>query len=205
MRPVQTRDALARAGVTAVIRAADPVAALTAARTLIRAGVGAIEITFTVPDAAEVIADLRSQDDAVIGAGTVTTLQQFEAAAGAGARFAVSPVHPPFLVPASEEASILAVPGCATPTEVWEATAVGALAVKLFPIARLGGPDYLKDLAGPLPGLYVMPSGGIGVEDVPAYRRAGAWCVAVGGPLSHAMDEPSRELLGRRVAELART
>jgi 2-dehydro-3-deoxyphosphogluconate aldolase / (4S)-4-hydroxy-2-oxoglutarate aldolase len=205
MSPAQIRDALQAAGVAAVIRTSGPAEALTTSRALIRAGIGVIEITFTVPDAAEVIRELSSEKQAVIGAGTVTTPDQFDAAIAAGARFVVAPVHPPFLLTAGEEADVLAVPGCATPNEVWGALRAGALAIKLFPISRLGGPDYLRDLAGPLPDLHIMPSGGIGIEEVSAYRSAGAWCVAVGGPLSGAMSEADRKVRAQRAAELGGT
>ena len=205
MNAAEIRDALELIGVAAVVRTSDPTEALVTSRSLIRAGIGVIEVTFTVPDAPEVIRELSSEGHAMIGAGTVTTPEQFDAAIAAGARFVVAPVHPSFLIAAAREANVLAVPGCATPNEIWVAILAGALAVKVFPISRLGGPSYLRDLAGPLPDLHLMPSGGIGIEDVGAYRSAGAWCVAVGGPLSGHMSEADRQRRAQRAAELART
>lgn len=106
-----------------------------------------------------------------------------------GADFVVSPVHPPFLLPAAAEAGVLAVPGCATPHEIWTALDAGALAVKVFPAARLGGPAYLRDFMSPPSSPHIMAGGGIGIDDLPDHRRAGAWGVALGRNLSGSIPE----------------
>ena len=203
MDPLDCRDTLGELGLAAVIRTPDSNEALTISRSLLREGVRAIEITFTVPDAADVIAELRSEVGAIIGAGTVTTRAQFEAAVAAGADFVVSPVHPPFLLPAAAEAGVLAVPGCATPHEIWTALDAGALAVKVFPAARLGGPAYLRDIMSPLSSPHIMASGGIGIDDLAEYRRAGTWCVALGSNLSGSIPEAERSDRAQRAVATA--
>jgi 2-dehydro-3-deoxyphosphogluconate aldolase/(4S)-4-hydroxy-2-oxoglutarate aldolase len=195
-------EALQQVGVVAVLRGAS--AGIDAiVDDLAAGGLTTIEVTFSVPDAADVIARLSGRPELVIGAGTVTTPAQAEAAIAAGARFLVSPVSPPWLVPLSHEAGVLAVPGCATPTEIWAALAAGAHVVKVFPAARLGGPAYLRDLTAPLPGLRVMPSGGITVSDVADYRQAGAWCVGLGGELSRAAPGKERQEIAANAVRAA--
>jgi 2-dehydro-3-deoxyphosphogluconate aldolase/(4S)-4-hydroxy-2-oxoglutarate aldolase len=73
--------------------------------------------------------------------------------------------------------------GAATPTEVLAAHRAGAAAVKVFPAAQLGGPAYLRAVRSVFPGIALMPTGGIGVENIAAYMAAGALCVGMGGKL----------------------
>lgn len=168
-------------------------------------GLHAIEITFSVPGAGEIIRRLSDRPNLIVGAGTVTSPERAEEAIAAGARFLVSPVSTRWLVDIANEAGVLAVPGCATPTEIWTAVERGALAVTVFPAARLGGPTYLRDLAAPLPGLRLMPSGGIRIADVPEYRAAGAWAVGLGGEFAKAPSGRERSLLAASAVRLARS
>lgn len=194
-------DVLERLGelrVVAVLRGDDADTTIRIGRELVAAGVRALEVTCTTPDAPRVLREL-SGGGALLGAGSVTRPAQLDAVVEAGARFVVSPVDPPFLVPAAADAGVLAVPGCATPGEVWRAVQRGALAVKLFPIARLGGAAYLRDLAGPLPGLRLVPSGGVGLDDVAGLLGAGAWCVGLGSALTGPMAAVERRKRSRRL------
>lgn len=193
MTPKETRTRLGQIALVPVVRAPSCNQALTVARELIDAGLEALEITFTVPDAADVISELANSSDVLVGAGTITEARQLTAAVTSGATFAVSPVNPDFFLATANEAGVLAIPGCATPNEIWKATSAGALAVKIFPAARLGGPAFLRDLAGPLAGLHIMPSGGISIDDISAYRQAGAWCIGLGSPLSDHMSSGERQ------------
>lgn len=171
---------LCEAGVVAVVRGASLAQARDVAQAAIAAGVRAVEITYTVPDAATLIAELAG-GPCLVGAGTVTREWQLDEAADAGAAFAVSPVDPAWLVPAAHARGVLAVPGCATPQEVWTATERGALLVKVFPVGRLGGPGYVRDLRGPFPDLALMASGGVTPGQLADYRAAGAACIGVNG------------------------
>ncbi|GAA4929701.1 bifunctional 4-hydroxy-2-oxoglutarate aldolase/2-dehydro-3-deoxy-phosphogluconate aldolase [Actinoplanes utahensis] len=170
--------AIAASGVVAVLRApsADGFAAV--ADVLVAAGVTALEITLTSAGALEAIGGLRRQlpETVVIGAGTVLTEDDAKASIDAGASFLVAPVSVlgPQPVPFY--------PGAFTPTEVYTAHRAGAPVIKLFPAGGLG-PGYLKDLRGPLPDVRIMPTGGIGLDDISQWLTAGAVAVGLGGPL----------------------
>ncbi|MEX2314673.1 MAG: MFS transporter, partial [Thermomicrobiales bacterium] len=112
-----------------------------------------------------------------------TNADEARVAVAAGATFLVSPVNPGFLIPFAQQHGVLPVPGTATPSEMWHALNSGASAVKVFPVAGFGGSNYLRNLLGPFPGLKCMVSGGILPDEVGEYRRAGAWCVALGATL----------------------
>jgi 2-dehydro-3-deoxyphosphogluconate aldolase / (4S)-4-hydroxy-2-oxoglutarate aldolase len=176
-----TTAAIVRSGVVAVLRAptADSFAAV--ADVLVRAGITAIEVTLTSRGAVDALAGLRRQlpPSAVIGAGTVLTPGQAKAAVDAGAAFLVSPVLDPLM---AQDFGVPFYPGGLTPSELHRATQAGAPLVKLFPAATVG-PGYLKDLHGPLPGLRIMPTGGIGIDDIATWLSAGASAVGLGGPL----------------------
>jgi 2-dehydro-3-deoxyphosphogluconate aldolase/(4S)-4-hydroxy-2-oxoglutarate aldolase len=173
--------AVVRSGVVAVLRAAtaDGFAAVT--DVLVSAGITAIEVTLTSRGAVQALAGLRRQlpPAAVVGAGTVLTSDQAKAAVDAGAAFLVSPVLDLEL---AAGAGVPFYPGGLTPSEIHRATLAGAPLVKLFPASTVG-PGYLKDLFGPLPGLRIMPTGGIGIDDIATWLTAGASAVGLGGPL----------------------
>jgi len=170
-------------GILAVVRAPDPVTALIISRGLIEAGVDAIEITFTVPDAAEVIARLTAESAVPVGAGTIRSVAQCDAAAAAGATFIVSPDLGPAVLEAAHAHGLAAIPGALTPSEVARCLDAGADAVKLFPVAALGGASYVRTLNEPFPGIDWVVSGGIGVADVASYRTAGCRAICLGGAL----------------------
>lgn len=148
-------------------------------------GVGCIEVTLTTEGALEAIDALRSRLDAssALGAGSVLTVPDLEAAHSAGATYTLAPSLDLDVVARARALGAAHIPGAATPTEVLTAWRAGAAAVKVFPAAQLGGPGYLKALRGPLPQVKLIPTGGVGAEEVPAYLRAGAVAVGVGGPL----------------------
>jgi 2-dehydro-3-deoxyphosphogluconate aldolase / (4S)-4-hydroxy-2-oxoglutarate aldolase len=171
---------IARSGVVAVLRArtADGFAAV--ADVLVSSGITAIEVTLTSRGAVDALAGLRRMlpPVAVVGAGTVLTADQAKASVDAGAQFLVSPVLDLTL----GDFGVPFYPGGLTPTEIHQAARSGAELVKLFPAAAVG-PRYIKDLHGPLPGVRLMPTGGIDVADVAAWLDAGATAVGLGGPL----------------------
>ena len=170
----------------AVIRADRPEDALLAARAMARAGVRGIEITFTVPDAAAIIRQAAAElpPEVVVGAGTVLTRAQANAALAAGARFLVSPVGDAWLVEMGHAAGAQVAIGGLTPTEIVFAQRAGADYVKLFPGDSLGGPAYIKHLRGPLPDVPLMVTGGVTRENATAYLNAGAQSVGLGSDLA---------------------
>ena len=120
--------------------------------------------------------------EAVIGAGTVVTPDQVRASVAAGAQFIVAPTSNFAAIATSRELGVPIMPGAYTPTEILAAWEAGAAAVKVFP-ARALGPNFIKDVREPLPFLKLMPTGGIGIDNIAAYLQAGAFGVGVGGNL----------------------
>ena len=171
--------AIAESGLVAILRAPTAGSFAAIADVLVAAGITTLEVTLTSQGALEAIAGLRRQLPAtvVVGAGTVLTADDAKAAVDAGAAFLVSPVGG---TPGGQ--SVPFYPGAFTPTEVHAAHRAGAPLVKLFPAGGLG-PGYLTDLHGPLPGVRILPTGGIGLDDIATWLAAGAVAVGVGGPL----------------------
>ena len=185
----ETVQALKDAGVVAVVRTATADLAVEVVRALAAGGVVAAEVTFTVPNAADAIAQLNDDHKAgrtpagfVLGAGTVVTAEQANAAIDAGATYLVSPHTPPAVMKVAAERGAAMLPGAMTPGEVFAAFEAGADVVKIFPAARMG-PSYLKDLAGPFPHIPLMPTGGVSVDNLHEWILAGAVAVGVGGEL----------------------
>ncbi len=187
--PESTLQALVDTVVVAVIRAPDPTSAERGVEALISGGVTAIEITYSTPDAARVIATLveRYGDRAVVGAGTVRTPAQAREAADAGAAFLVSPGSDDALATAMVGTGLTVLLGALTPTELMRVEAYGAHAVKIFP-ASLGGPAYLRSLRGPFPDATLVPTGGINPTNVGEWLAAGSAAVGAGSELCSTAD-----------------
>ena len=171
-------------GIVAVVRAesGDRLAKVVAA--LAEGGVSAAEITFTVPDAVEVIRQVRRElgQSICLGAGTVLDPETARAALLAGAEFIVAPTVNLDVIRLCRRYDVPVLPGAFTPTEVVAAWEAGADVVKIFP-ADVGGPNYLKALRGPLPQIRMMPTGGVDLNTAEAFLKAGACCLGVGGSL----------------------
>ena len=174
---------LSRRKVLAIIRADGPDRALECIRTLVGAGITALEVSLTTPGGAEAIAKARSEFDSsiLIGAGTVITAAQADEIAAAGAGFTVTPAITRGAY-RSVEIGLPLLCGALTPTEVITALDAGALAVKIFP-AKLHGPGYLRELRAPLPSAPLIAVGGIDAASAPQYLAAGAFAVGIGSPL----------------------
>jgi len=171
-------------GVVGIIRMQDPAALGQVVEALARGGLKALEVTMTVPRAIELIAQLAPSlpDDFLLGAGTVVDADTAHRAAEAGAQFLVSPVLRPEVIKAAHEDGIPVMPGCFTPTEILTAWDLGADIVKVFPATSVG-PGYLKDIRGPLPHVKLMPTGGVSIDNVGEWLKAGAVAVGVGSAL----------------------
>jgi 2-dehydro-3-deoxyphosphogluconate aldolase/(4S)-4-hydroxy-2-oxoglutarate aldolase len=144
----------------------------------------AVEVTLDGEDALEQIRRLRAQfgADLVVGAGTVTSSRAASRAVEAGASFLVSPYLDLGVVGWAAREGVAMLPGAITPTEVHQAAAAGAAAVKIFPAGPLG-PAYLGAILGPMPDVALVPTGGISPEDAEAWLRAGAAAVGLGSAL----------------------
>jgi Entner-Doudoroff aldolase len=202
----RTLAALRRGRVLPILRLRDHGRAVDIAETLVAAGVQALEITLGEPEAhRSVAAVVKAVGDRVpVGVGTVLDREEPRRLADLGAEFCVSPHTDPALVEAALEAGLVPLPGTWTPTEVAIARAAGAPALKLFP-AGPAGTGHLKALLGPFPDLAVVPTGGIAIDEVPAWLAAGALAVGLGSdlvPSSGSLD--GLEERARRAVRLAR-
>lgn len=179
-----TLDTLKSARVLAVLRAPSAQLALRAADALVDGGVTGLEITYSTPEAPAVIRALADKygDRIYLGAGTVTTAEQAEHAAEAGAHFLVSPGTRESLTAAMKATGLVVMTGALSPTEVMAAVEYGSDVVKIFP-ASLGGPAYLKALRGPFPHVPLMPTGGVSPENIGEWFAAGAIAVGAGSDL----------------------
>ena len=173
-----------RTGVVAVIRTKNKEEVRTIVDAIIAGGVRILEITMTIPGAAELIRELSDDlgNTCILGAGTVIDKDSATQVIEAGAKFVVSPTYDPQVVALCHNHKIAVIPGCFSPTEILSAWKVGADIVKVFPAGN-AGPQYLRDLKGPLPQIKLMPTGGVTIENSGTWIRAGAVAVGIGTAL----------------------
>jgi len=150
----------------------------------VEGGLANIEVTMNTAGAEDLI---RLTVDLVggngnVGAGTVTTVETLDKALKAGATFIVTPAVVPDVIRACVERKVPIMPGALTPTEVLTAWRLGATMVKVFPADQLG-PGHIKALKAPFPEIPLMPTGGVTVQTLPLFKKAGADAFGVGGPL----------------------
>jgi 2-dehydro-3-deoxyphosphogluconate aldolase/(4S)-4-hydroxy-2-oxoglutarate aldolase len=148
-------------------------------------GVKCIEVTMTTPGALECIATAAKKlagADVLLGAGTVLDAETCRAAILAGAEYIVSPTISRDTITMARRYGKPVMPGAFTPTEILTAWEMGGDFVKVFP-ANIGGPDYLKAIRGPLPQIPLVPTGGVELDNIAAFMKAGAAAVGVGGNL----------------------
>ncbi len=182
----RTLQALKDTGVVAILRADRAEDLVEVGRALAHGGVKLVEITMTVPGALNVIEKAvasLTREDVFIGAGTVLDGETARLAILAGAGYVVSPVVRPDVIAMCRRYSVPVMPGALTPTEILQAWEAGADVVKIFP-AGTGGPQFFKDVKGPLPHIEMMPTGGVNLETAPQFIKAGACAVGVGGELA---------------------
>lgn len=175
---------LAATRVVAVLRAAHASDYAPVIDALQRGGVLSIELTLSTPGVWDELPRLQEKfgDALEIGVGTVTTAAEAEIALDLDAAYLVTPVTDPDVITACVRRGVPVYPGGLTPTELHTGWKLGATAVKVFPASTVG-PGYVSQLRGPFPDIQVIPSGGVNVDDVPAWIRAGALAVSLGGPL----------------------
>jgi 2-dehydro-3-deoxyphosphogluconate aldolase/(4S)-4-hydroxy-2-oxoglutarate aldolase len=171
-------------GLLAVIRGPSAELTVQMVEALIKGGVLGIEITYSTPDAENVVKTLSSKfgSKIVLGMGTLTKTDQAESAKAAGANFLVSPICEPALVKSMVASGLLTMAGALTPTEVFQAYSLGTDVVKVFP-GSLGGPSYVKALKGPFPYIPMMPTGGVSAANVADWFKAGVVAVGAGSEL----------------------
>lgn len=206
MNREETLNNLLNFGAIAVIRMKEKERVIKVIEAIVKGGVKCIEITMTVPGAIEVIHEISkrfNKDDIVLGAGTVLHVDEAKNVIEAGAKFVVGPVFIPDIIKICHEADVVAIPGCFSPTEIFNAWKMGADIVKVFP-ANVLGPRYLSDLKNPMPELRLLPTGGVTIENVGEWIEAGADAVAIGTALldKKAIQEENYNLLEEKAKKL---
>src|SRR5450755_4595756 len=198
-------------GLLPVLRASSVEQAIALSNAMEAGGVSIMEVTMTVPGAIEVIRRLvhDAGDRLLIGAGTVLDPETARSCMLAGAQFIVSPSLNVKTIEMARRYSKPIFPGALTPTEVLTAWEAGADGVKIFPCSALGGASYIKALKGPFPQIEMVPTGGVNLETIGAFLKAGAVAVGVGGELIDnkscvSGDYPAITARARKFREAAR-
>jgi len=185
-------------GVVAIVRVASAREAVEVCGAIAKGGVKPIEVTMTVPGAIDAIKEFKGamKDEVLVGAGTVLDPETARAVILAGAEFVVSPTLNLEVIKICRRYSKIVIPGTFTPTEILAAWEAGADIVKVFP-ATVSGPQYLRDIRGPLPQIRLCPTGGVNLENTPDFIRAGAVAVAAGTSLvdKKAVSEKNYDLI----------
>ncbi len=177
-------DRVLKCGMVAIIRATSGEQLAAVARALYEGGIDVIEVTFTVPNAVDVLTAVKKDlgKQILLGAGTILDPETARTAILAGAEFLVSPTVNLDVIRLAHRYDKLMMTGAYTPTEILTAWEAGADIIKVFP-ADIGGPPYLKAIKGPLPQVRLMPTGGVNLETLPAFLNAGACAVGLGSSL----------------------
>ena len=183
MQRANLLEKVLKSGVVSVVRADSPEKAIKIVEAVVAGGITSIELTYSVPKANDVIAELVEKyqgTNVVIGAGTVLDPTSARLAIIAGAQFVVSPSFNVEVAKICNLYQIPYVPGILTPKEAQIALEYGSELIKLFP-GDITGPKMIKDLKGPFPYINILPSGGVNVDNVADWFAAGAAAVSAGG------------------------
>ena len=150
----------------------------------IQAGFTTIEVTMNTDGAEGMIKKAKNDfgNSIHIGAGTVCTMNDLQKALEVGADFIVTPIVNKDVIEKCVATKIPVFPGAFSPTEIYTAWSLGASMVKVFPISQLG-PAYIQSIKAPFPQIKLMPTGGVGLEDIKNYKNAGASAFGIGSPM----------------------
>ena len=175
--------------IVAIIRGANPADVVSIAEALYKGGVRLLEVTLNSSNALELVKELSGKMDnkLLIGAGTVLNASMAKRAIDAGAKFIISPTLNIETIQVTKELGAVSIPGAFTATEILTAHESGADIVKVFPASV--GPDYIKDIRGPLSHIPLMPTGGITLNNVSDYFKVGAVAVGIGSDLVNTKEQ----------------
>ena len=207
MKKADVFEQVKKLGLLAVIRGPSAELTVKIVDALISGGVLGIEVTYTTPNAEDVVMTLAEKygERIVLGMGTLTNPEQAITAKKAGANFLVSPVCEVELVKSMVTSGLLCMAGALTPTEVLQAYNLGVDIVKVFP-GSLGGPAYIKALKGPFPNIPMMPTGGVDADNVADWFAVGVIAVGAGSKLcpSQLAKEGKFDEISKRAAEFVK-
>jgi 2-dehydro-3-deoxyphosphogluconate aldolase / (4S)-4-hydroxy-2-oxoglutarate aldolase len=140
-----------------------------ACNAILAGGLSSVEIVFRTEAAVEAIRRAACIEGLLVGAGTVLSVEQLDAAVEAGAKFAVAPSTDPVVIEAAQRAGVLIIPGVATPTEIDRARSLGCDVVKVFPASLVGGPAFIKAVSPVFHDVKFIPTGGITIDNLADY------------------------------------
>jgi 2-dehydro-3-deoxyphosphogluconate aldolase/(4S)-4-hydroxy-2-oxoglutarate aldolase len=168
-----------------IVRTSSEQAALAIVEAVVKGGINCVEITMTVPNALQAIEKVADEygDQVLVGAGTVLDPETARACMLAGAQFFVTPSLNIRTIELARRYSRPIFPGGLTPTEILTAWEAGADGVKVFPCSALGGAKYIKALKAPFPHIDLIPTGGVNLDTIADFLKAGSTAVGVGSEL----------------------
>ena len=180
--------------IVAIIRGARPGDVINIVHALLAGGIYAVEITLNSDNALQVIKELAHtvKDDVLVGAGTVLNASAALAAIDAGAKFIISPSFDAETISVTKARAVVSIPGAYTATEIVKAYEAGADIVKVFPASS---PQYIKDIRGPLSHIPLMPTGGVNISNIRAFREAGAVAFGIGSSLVDSRQAVTKDYL----------
>lgn len=187
MKKFKILEKISNTGVVAVIRGESVEKAVNASKACVQGGIPAIEVTYTVPGATEVIEELKKSIPAeklIVGAGSVLDPETARTAILAGAEFIVSPSFNAETARLCNRYQVPYMPGCMTLTEMVTAMESGCDIIKVFP-GNVFGPSFIKSVKAPLPQINIMPSGGVSLDNVGEWIKNGVVSVSAGGQLAN--------------------
>lgn len=190
-------------GIVAVVRSPDSRQLVEVTRALADGGISVVEITMTVPNALDVLRQVRQElgDRLLLGAGTVLDAETARAVLLAGAEYIVAPTVNVDVIRLCQRYDKIVMPGAFTPTEILTAWEAGADIVKVFP-ADVVGPAFFKAMRGPLPQIRLMPTGGVDLNTAADFLKAGACCLGIGSQLVEPKAVAERNF--ERIRDLAK-
>lgn len=190
LKKYQTLNRILDAAIVAVIRGENIEEGKRVIRACLKGGIKAIEVTYTLPNASEIIKELKKEnlDGVIIGAGTVLDETTARLAILSGADFIVSPDFDKNTAQICNLYQIPYIPGCMTVTEITMALKYGVDIIKLFPANNFES-NFIKSLKAPFPNIDIMPTGGISLDNVESWFKNGASVVGAGGKLASGSDD----------------
>lgn len=188
-------DHILKSKIVAIVRGIEPADVIKIAHALFAGGVTAMEVTMNSSNALAVIKQLSvvMKDKMLIGAGTVLDANMANEAIDAGACFIISPIVDEETIKATKARGAVSIPGAFTPTEIFKAYKLGGEIIKVFPASS--NVNYIKEIRGPLPQIPLMPTGGISLQNIREFRKAGAIAFGIGGSLVDAKQTINEEYL----------
>lgn len=183
--------------IIAIIRGSHPDDVPAIVEALHSGGVDLVEITMNSPQALDLIRKLTLTwgDKLLVGAGTILDAGDARKAIEAGARFILSPITDEWTIRMTRQNNVVSIPGAFTPTEILQAYSMGGDIIKVFP-ARFG-PDFIRDIRAPLPHIPLMPTGGVNLENIREFKKAGAVAFGIGSALVNAREKVNEKWLAQ--------